>query len=198
MGIDTRHCWSVYDALRKRGYSEIESEDLMLAVCLEAIREQPKEFALTRVGHFILCWIKPPNGEWFRYDQPMVEGTTIVAGRYDGQKTWYCPSLADLHNTLMRHLWKPRRRVYLLGAMAVLGSWLAMLLNPRLRTMGVAFGLVMGYLSAVLTVFGQPEYRYRIVLEPVMIVVFVAGAGSVIEMVRARRDRAILKSPEVK
>jgi hypothetical protein len=73
-----------------------------------------------------------------------------------------------------------------------------MLLNPRLRTMGVAFGLVMGYLSAVLTVFGQPEYRYRIVLEPVMIVVFVAGAGSVIEMVRARRDRAILKSPEVK
>jgi hypothetical protein len=182
MGINMRHCHSVYAALRKRGCSELASDGLMLGACLEAIREQPGRFALTRVGHFVRYWIIPLGDSWWRFDQRgLFEGETYV-----GQNIWSCDSLARLHNTLMRHFWKPRLWLYLVATMAVLAGWLAMLLNTRLRPMGVALGLVTGYLSGISALVGQPHYRYRMPLEPVMIVVFVAGAIGAAEMLRAR------------
>ena len=63
-----------------------------------------------------------------------------------------------------------------------------MAISPGTRGAAVFFGLWLGYFSAVTTLFGCPAYRYRMILEPAMIVLTVVGWEALHAMWAARRS----------
>jgi hypothetical protein len=197
--VPMRDYSAVYQALRDLKYSESEAEELMAGVSREAIREHAARFAVSRSYKCLLFWITSEEVFCWQYDNiERDESGRIVGGEvatgftlgereppatYEDQETWCCPPAADALDALLQWTWYPSRLMYGLAALATLWGAIGMIRDPRLRSPGIALALLLLYFTAVTAIPARPMYRYRMILEPLMIVAVTAGLRSVMERV---------------
>jgi 4-amino-4-deoxy-L-arabinose transferase-like glycosyltransferase len=192
--VSPHDTWGTFKELVKLGCSESAADELMLRGAKEAIRANPWKYFLSRCRRYIWFWLTPnetyrPNTGDFRFgvDRPKWDyGASIVpqgadSGAVKEQSTWH--GQWYFQQGRLNLLWQPHPVIYAIAILACAASICILALTPPSRGVALFFALWLGYFSAVTTIFGCPAYRYRMILEPAMIVLVVTGW----EALRARR-----------
>ncbi len=154
---DWRFTWFVSNALVASGLSDPATDRLMRQVSIDAIQSDPGPFAYKTVRRTINYW---------RCAVTDLPTQGVIAGNYEGQLRWSFGSAAVrevIDNRLSRHVWFNT----LIASIAVV-SVMALIIDPKTRQFGLWFGLIFGYFSVVTGLVEIPNYRYRIVMEPLV------------------------------
>lgn len=175
--VDLRHTWSVSNALRERGVEDTEIDELMLSVCLSAIEQRPLRFgfyALKRFANFWRTSLDP---------FPYYAGLDMQRTDYQGQYAWRNRSLeAKLAPILDRappRFLRWNELATLLTAIGVFG----LLYRRDTRRAGLTIALTLAYFSVLTAALEIPNYRYRMILEPLMIVAICSGIYNIATLV---------------
>lgn len=173
--------WVVNAALLRRGYAENEVDKLMESAMLESILAHPGQYAAGRVLRFAWFWVIPkawcdvPWGWYYSYrglpvGWPNVFPCSPETFVPEGQVRLSMPFLAAVNTAFLRVVWHPNSYVNALAALAAAAGCLFMIRNPVYREAGLAVASVLLAISLTTACFTWPEYRFRLPLEPVMIV----------------------------
>lgn len=169
---DLRHNWSVSGALSRSGLPEHEVDELMETVARQAIRRDP--------ARFIGCTLARMLTFWYVWEWP-TELTDSASPEAFADQRW--PRWRGWPETLSRWLtWTPERRRPVMVAWTVL-TWIGVVglcWWPATRRTGLIMGGVLLSTTMLTAALEVPLYRYRLILEPLMIVATVSGlwAGS--------------------
>ncbi len=181
-GVDLHNTWKTYKELLVHGYSQIAADEVMLCSAKEAIQENPGKYALSRFFRAVWFWITP-NGTWrprtadfdvrgslAEQDSPDV---LPQADEYAGQSVWK----SDWYFTQGRLnvIWRPHPLLYAAAAVATLVGLIFLIRLPECRAVAIFLALWLGYFFAVTVMVASPEYRYRMILEPTMIMIVVTA-----------------------
>ncbi len=184
--VNPHDTWGTFKELVRLGCSESAADELMLRAAKEAIRENPWKYFVSRCRRYVWFWLTPnetyrPNtGDFsFGVDRPKLEFGTDVSkgaenGGVEGQVTWR--GNWYFQQGRLNILWHPHPAIYAVAVLACAASIIVLVRTPQTRGLALFFGLWLGYFSAVTVLFGCPSYRYRMLLEPAMIVLTVCGA----------------------
>ncbi|HUG89346.1 MAG TPA: hypothetical protein VML55_00840 [Planctomycetaceae bacterium] len=181
--VPDRYSYAVVAALADEGLSEREIDELVSDVCADAIREHPLEFAWAAFKRFVNFW------RCVVAEYPFYAGEDEYAGQFDGQRTWRFEPLARPYERVLEDVPSRRLRWNELAALLCGLGTLLLIVDRRTRVIGLSLAAVFAYFAAVIAAVGIENYRYRMVLEPCMIVAIVAGW-----FCASRRDRT--KRPE--
>jgi hypothetical protein len=170
--------WPITHALRDKGYSDYEADKLMQAAALESIADHPAQYLAGRPLRFAWFWATPkpffvlPWGSFYAAHELPAGRNTPVARAYlpDGQVTWTVPLWQSACEAFLKVVWHPNSFVFVLGALASAIGCVLMIWDPLSREAGLAAASVLLVISLVTTFFGWPQYRFRVPLEPIMIV----------------------------
>jgi 4-amino-4-deoxy-L-arabinose transferase-like glycosyltransferase len=192
--VNLHDTWRISKELVRQGYPEIDADALMLQGAKEAIRANPWKFLLSRWRRYVGFWITPsetfrPNTRSFRFsgDRPKREyETELPIAEIQGQATWKASWY--FQQGWLNVLWHPELWVYALATLACAAAIVFLVQKPGMRGVAVFFGLWLGYFSTVTTLFGCPVYRYRMILEPAMIVLVVCGWEALRDLWAAKRS----------
>ena len=183
--VNPHDTWRTFKELVRLGCSESAADQMMFRAAKEAIRENPWKFFVSRCRRYVWFWLTPnetfrPNTGDFRFasDRPKWEyGTDLHkvadSGEVDGQSTWHAAWY--FQKGRLNVFWHPHPAIYALAVLACAVSIGALAFKSSTRGLALFFALWLGYFSAVTTLFGCPAYRYRMILEPAMIVLVVIG-----------------------
>jgi hypothetical protein len=163
-----RDCYRVVGALERHGLSEREIDELVNKVCLAAIAEHPFRFGYSAFKRSVNIWRCQRNVHpAFGAGEP---------GNFGDQFTWRSETVAKIYDPVLRNALSRSLRFNELALLSVaLGCWW-LTRDARTRTFGIALTLAFLYFSAVTGAVETENYRYRMILEPAMIVAVVAGA----------------------
>lgn len=171
--VDLRGNWQVSNALTDAGLSDVEADALMRRVALAAIRKQPRVFVRS---------VARRGGNFWR----VVEGTFGSYGDVDpeaaekfGQRVWWSDTLRAVYRPVIEHapvhwLW-----FNTLAALLTWGGVIGLCWSRPTRAVGLLLGLMLLYFNATTALLEIPTYRYRLVIEPLMIVALTAGLRQV-------------------
>lgn len=164
-----RHTWSVYNALRKSGMEELEAERIMTSASLDAIRAAPVQFVRSVVVRCARYWYVTGSASRPAWKEQ---------GRYLGQSQWNWPGLSNAYRAALGTLHFPHAAVTLLSSLiAFLGAGASVMSSCRVfRRVGMLVAGTLIYTCAVTCVVEKPGYRYRMIIEPFMIIGAVTGA----------------------
>ena len=192
--VDPHESWTTYKELVLHGYSQIDADDLMFRAAKEGIAAHPREYALSRCVRAVWFWITPngtyrPNTGDFEVGGPGTmypsDPRSPTSDEYAGQAAW--KSNWYFTQGRLNFLWHPHPLLYGAAAAVTLAALVFLLRAPASRGPAIFLTLWLGYFFAVTVFAGSPEYRYRMVLEPVMIVI-VATASCRFCMARSGRN----------
>ena len=161
-----RLTWSVSNALVQSGLNDAEADRAMLAVCRQAIAERPAHFAeraVRRIGNFWRC---VPSHLPQSTDDPQ-----LLAG----QRGWHFPTAKAEwleKSRLSRWVW-----VNSIVAVTTVLSLVVLVWCAETRAWGLWCGLVLLYFSTITGLLEIPNYRYRMVVEPLMATVVGAACA---------------------
>lgn len=165
-----RRNWTVHTALTRAGLTEVEADELMKAVALEAIERQPYRAAV-HVGARCLAF-------WYVKDWEVDVADFASQQPWQDQRGWSSPQRQEFLRTALR--FTPERSfcaIWLWTAATWLGV-AGMLISAPHRNFGITVaGLMLG-LTLLTAVLEIPLYRYRCVLEPAMITAMVIGGNA--------------------
>ncbi len=169
---EDRYCYAIESSLKRSGMESREIDALIAKLGWEAIQEHPIRFAWSGFRRFVNFWrcvtnAFPPFGS----DASTMDGQTYW--RSPLAVAWMEPLLA---NTFSRHL---RWNEWISGL-----SWLGfvwMVLKSQDRLFSLCLVLMCLYFALITAAAEIENYRYRMILEPFLILSIVCGAG---EMVR--------------
>lgn len=156
------HNWSVSDALTRSGLNDAQADALMERVAWQAVARQPRR-ALFHVGARCLTF-------WYVKDWPLDWRTA------DPQT--FPPLPRDQNRRLIPPLWLPYTpeqsfpAMWLASGLSLL-SVLVLLVRPSQRSLGGMLLAIFAGTTLLTAVLEIPLYRYRVPLEPLMIVAFV-------------------------
>jgi len=179
---DPRNAFTTYKELVQHGYSQIDADELMLRTVKEAIRSHPREYLAGRCIRSVWFWITPngtfrPNTGDFDFGaaRPKSPGPAVPADgdEYAGQAVW--KSDWYFMKGGLNFLWHPHPLLYAAAAVVTLTALVFLLRLPACRPMAIFFALWLAYFAAVIVMATSPEYRYRMILEPTMIMIVVAA-----------------------
>lgn len=203
--VDPHDTWKTFKTMVRLGYSESAADDLMLQGAKEAVIAHPWQYIASRCRRYVWFWLTP-NGTFrpktgdFRFSATRPDSTRAVQAEGDeqddgapGQATWRAAWY--FKRGWINFLWHPHPLLYALAALVTAASICILAVSPRQRGLAVFLGLWLFYFSAVTTLAACPEYRYRMVLEPTMIVLVVSAWEHVRAKFGARR-RGTLESSE--
>jgi hypothetical protein len=176
------HPYVLRDKLVAAGLTLVEAEELMSRVSWEAIKAQPRQFAwkaTKRIGNFWRCVSDLPLGDVG--DEP----------EYQDQRAWTIPRLSDAGEYLLG--WTPTQSLWWCQVFSGV-AWLAavkLLLTPQHRWKGMVLLMTYSYFCILTGLVEIENYRYRMVLEPIMILGIVTAfvAPSSDEPVQRNTDR---------
>lgn len=165
-----RYSYAVVAALADSGLSQREIDKVVTEACVAAITEHPQRFlwfTLKRFVNFWRCCVQ---------DYPFYSRFTNTETRADiSAMSWRNDRVADrvesvLRKPLSRHLrWNELITVLTIFGVLLLSS------SSRTRWFGISLGLLFLYFAAVTAVVEIENYRYRMVLEPCMILAITVG-----------------------
>ena len=198
--VNPHDTWRTSNELVRLGYREIDVDSLMLQGAKEAIRANPWRFFLSRCRRYVWFWLTPnetfrPNTESFHFsgDRPKWEyETQLPVASVQGQATWQASWY--FQQGRLNFLWHPHPLVYALAVVACAAAISVLAVSHGTRGLAVFFTLWLGYFSVVTTLVGCPAYRYRMIVEPAMIVTAVCGW----EALRAIRAKCASKTTGVR
>lgn len=178
--VAERYCAAVVATLEKKGLAHDEIDQLISQACREAIAAKPAIFAWLTFKRFVNFWRCTADGIPY-YDFPHPP-------RYGGQRTWEFGQLASRYRSLLRNapvhwLWWNEVATALCGA----GTCLLIVRRPT-RVIGASLACIFLYFAAVTSVVEVENYKYRVFLEPFMIIATVAGIWSGLETWKASSD----------
>jgi 4-amino-4-deoxy-L-arabinose transferase-like glycosyltransferase len=178
--VDPHDTWKVYKELVGRGYSQIDADELMLRAAKEGIAAHPWDYARNRAVRAVWFWITPngtfrPNTGDFRLSpsESADPAKPFESDEYAGQAAW--KSNWYFTRGGLNFLWHPHPLLYALAASITLAALIFLLRTPACRGPAIFLGLWLAYFSAVTVLAASPEYRYRMILEPAMIVIVVVA-----------------------
>jgi hypothetical protein len=111
------------------------------------------------------------------------------------QIRWHSPVLADLLHRLEHYFPSRWLRMNELVLLAIVAATVMLLIDPRLRTNGLVLGLTLLYFNLITAAVEIPAYRYRMILEPVMIMIVVCAFAAGCQRLRRPpgRDCAVVR-----
>jgi 4-amino-4-deoxy-L-arabinose transferase-like glycosyltransferase len=161
-----RDMWGVYGRLRSTGRTEVQADDMMARAARSAIRSFPVEFGSSVVQRFLRFWTVPYRVPLWRYNDPFARSE----GTYLDQRPAHSRLLRDLSDPLAL-FWRPRPAASAAVGLATLLALLAMARRPEQRSLALGLGLLLVYFALVPAAVSTPVYRFRAVLEPIMVAV---------------------------
>ena len=113
---------------------------------------------------------------------------SLRAGDYCGQAYWRWDGF--YREGKLNWLWHPNPWLYL-ATTALACCGIAVLYFDRRRAAAVALGSLLVYFAALTSIGAPPEYRYRMILEPILIVCIAQLGGPLSRawMRQSARDR---------
>ena len=172
--IDATATWSVSNQLTHSGLSDAQADRLMKQVCIDAIQEEPRQFATKMLRRIINYW-RCANTDL------LTQGTSSEG--LTPQQTWnqdvvWSKRLLDVRasqsvlcNTILA---------------IVMGLALGCLLvNHSTRPAAIWLSLVLAYFSVVTGTLEIPDYRYRLIIEPIIGTTF----GSAWAVLLSKKER---------
>jgi hypothetical protein len=174
--VDLKNTWDVSNALRRTGLNDHETDKLMVRTCLAANRAEPMIVCYKAVRRSVNFWRCVAN--------PIPRHIPTEATDSLSQVRWNSLFMARLVHTLTDHSPSRSLRMNELLLLSVLCGTLILMSESRLRTNGLIFGLTLAYFTLITAAVEIPTYRYRMVVEPVTIMIVVCGYASVFRRVR--------------
>lgn len=169
-GVDFRHNWSVAAALSHSGLADHELDLLMEQVAWQAIARNPGQ-ALERL--IIRCMTFWYVREW----EPPAARSHGPQDPFHDQRQLALPHWQPRLESIMRYT--PERcfpAMWLWSGMTWLGT-LCLLYHPDQRRWGVLLAVLFGSTTLLTAALEVPVYRYRAILEPLMIVATLCGTA---------------------
>ena len=179
-GVNLQGHWDVLRALEAQKLTRMEANDRMQSVCIDAIQADPWRFVSTRLRRFLWFWITP-NGarrpatasfHLFQERPPDAETAGLepresyydaVHWRWDG---YY-------RDGKLNWFWFTNPCFYLVTALLT-GWGLIVMGNCRSQQLiAAALAMLLLYFATMTAIGAPPEYRYRMILEPMLIVAIV-------------------------
>ena len=165
--------WHVSPVLTDAGLSDAQADDLMQTVAWQAIRRDPLRAVLRTTWRTIDFWRVVYDRELLLYGDQLTPETTP-----SGQQVW---------GTEADRAWRARwldlgpenwLLVMELGSLLGLVGALGLAVAPETWRTGVVMGGVLVATCLLTAALDLPNYRYRMILEPLLIVGGVAGGAS--------------------
>jgi hypothetical protein len=196
-GVELQGQAEVLKALEEQHLTRLEAIDQMQGVCIEAIRAHPWQFLSTRLRHFAWFWVTP-NGTrrpltqevHAHEDEPAAAPGLVKPFPWDycGQAHWHWDGY--YREGKLNWLWWPNVWLYFSTAVLAACGVATLFMNRRpaarpifpgnlphertahgaRRAVAVEIALMMLYVSTLTVLGGRPEYRFRMILEPIMLV----------------------------
>lgn len=165
-----RYSYAVVAALANSGLSQREIDKLVTEACAAAITEHPQRFMWFTLKRFVNFWRCCVQDYPFYSRYKNTETSANVS-----DMSWRIDGVADwvewvLQRPLSRHLqWNQ-----MITVVTTLGV-LLLSIPSRTRWFGISLGLLFLYFASVTAVVEIENYRYRMVLEPCMILAITVG-----------------------
>lgn len=173
--------WQVSNALVRSGLNDAAADQLMKKVALQAAWENKSIFAYKAFRRVINFWRCPAS------DLPS-QGKS--SGPFFGQETWgHSSSIANfaLQNRFSRSVTLNTGLLCGLTFCVVL-----LMVNYPTRAHGIWIFTMLAYFSLVTGILEIPDYRYRIVVEPLVVLSF--GSGLAILLSRLRKTAKVVNT----
>lgn len=165
--IDWRHQWTVSNRLRDSGLNDAETDRLMEQIATQAIARQPRQAllrTLARCGTFWYCW------EW----ETDLQGPDVFfETHYPAQQRFVMPAIRDIVTAALRSTPERWRVTSVLWSLLTWVGIIRLVSNRAARRLGLWLGLLLATATLLTAVLEIPLYRYRCVLEPVMLIAIV-------------------------
>jgi hypothetical protein len=164
--------WGVSNALVQSGLNDADADRLMKRVALDAIQSDLSNFSYKAFRRTVNYWRCPAT------DLP-AQGSE--SGPYYGQVTW--KRNFPLIEWAVEHRWSQSVFCNTLLLFLLMASLFVLLVNPSTRPYGIWFSLILAYFCIITGLLEIPDYRYRMVVEPIVAMVI----GSAVAVVLSRR-----------
>ncbi|MGE0760562.1 MAG: ArnT family glycosyltransferase [Pirellulaceae bacterium] len=165
--VRDRYCYAVIGALEQRGLSDRQIDELVTAVCVQAVAADPWGFAWPAFKRCVNYWRCVPNG--IPYYDVATDGGAV------GRPDWEWAGVADFQRRVLRR--SPAHWVRwneLVLALCIAGTW-QLVRRRSTRLMGISVALIFLYFTAVTSLVEIENFKYRVVLEPCVIFATVSG-----------------------
>ncbi|WP_145391068.1 ArnT family glycosyltransferase [Stieleria neptunia] len=176
-----RHTWTVSNALTTSGMDDPSADRLMKRVATEAIAESPLPFGIKTLRRLINFWRTratqiPAQLADLAADETVTR-ETLSQEFYVGQPVWgvKVPPV----DTALRHRWSNWLAGNTLLMLATLAATMLLIWRRPTRAAGLWLGAILGYFATVTAVLEIPAYRYRMIVEPVVLLVIVLAIVSI-------------------
>jgi hypothetical protein len=178
--VDLRHNISVSNALRESGLNDAQTDALMERVSWQAIAANPGRAAFRTFARCATFWYVK---DW-EIDVTQDVSSPDGRGFDDAQWRWMSSPLQPAVIAALR--WTPERWFPAMWAWSVV-TWLGILMmvvNRDQRPVGMLLAVILASTTVLTAALEIPLYRYRCVLEPLMIVATVAAGQAMVRSVR--------------
>jgi hypothetical protein len=170
--------WQVSNALVKSGLNDAAADQLMTKVALQAARQDQSTFAYKAFRRVINYWRcpatdLPPQGK---------SGTFFY-----GQQTWRHP--IPFVNVALQYRFSQSVFCNTLLLSGLAFCVVLLMVNYPTRAYGIWIFSMLAYFSLVTGILEIPDYRYRIVVEPLVVLSF--GSAVTILMSRIRKTAKV-------
>ena len=177
-GVNLQLHHDVFRALESHGLSDIEANAAMQAVCVDAIRARPLQYLNTRMQRFVWFWVtpngtrRPATPEVHLFQKPVEESVEPgePEGTYADAAHWRWDAYFQ---GKLNWLWFNSAWLYLATAVLASCGLLVMAVRPSQRPIAAALAMLLFYFATMTAIGAPPEYRYRMILEPILIVILV-------------------------
>lgn len=163
-----RDTWTVSRALTESGLDDASADRLMKQVAGEAIRESPAVFVKKAFRRWVNFW-RTPATELPRQVADLKPLAPNSQPLFAGQAIWGV-KVAPV-DTFLHYRWSNWLAGNTLLMMLTAASTMLLLWRRRTRAFGIWLAMILAYFATVTAVLEIPAYRYRMIIEPVVLLV---------------------------
>ena len=166
--IDLRHNWSVAAALAASGLNDAELDALMERTARQAILRQPGRAAFYAAARCLTFW----------YCREFAPPADAQAGFPP------TPTLISPREREVLLAWTPERQQWFVVAAGAISGLCVLLIirDPATRWSGLLLAGICGGMTLLTACLEIPTYRYRLPLEPLLIVAVATGASRLLRV----------------
>ena len=163
-----RETWSVSKALTACGMDDPAGDRLMKAVAIDAIKESPGTFAKKTFRRWINFWRTRATELPTQVADLKPHGQSL-ANDFAGQPIWGV-KVAPV-DTAIRYRWSNWLTGNTLLMFATAAATMLLIVCRPTRAVGLWLGATVSYFATVTAVLEIPAYRYRMIVEPVVLLI---------------------------
>jgi hypothetical protein len=160
---DWRNNWTTSGMLKEHVSLDHEIDALMLASATQSRAEHPL--------HWSRCFAARTLSFWYCWNWPLDLMSDAPGGekQWLSQYRWQSPAWAKSFNRVIQSSVEFHRRPALIFCGLSLLGMICLIAQKQLRKWGIVLGCIMLGMNIMTAYFEIPLYRYRMILEPVMV-----------------------------